>query len=1310
MPDPLDEAVSSLKSGDRIKRHAERTGLDPEFVKRVITQESGGKANARSWAGAGGTMQLMPGTAKRYGVKNVNDPEENIRGGTDYLRDLTNEFGDPRKVLAAYNAGEGAVRKHGYEKVRKFSNFPKGDPRRGGYVGSTGQYVDKILKGYEGAGYQDPLGDAVRTLKSPDKQADPLAEATSQLKSSTPIQKPGWGKGTIGQGVKPATIAIQGPRAQVNVPGRGVTTNLPLTNVDPRVLKGEQPSDPMAYARAQELVGRVEPRRTEEPQKAQAEREAMERDPAMIAARRRIGSIPGTTPRGIVSPRGVASALQRFGGETVKAVGGAFELPELVLGKLAESVGLPAPKVKEYLNTRGRILSESATMPLDSAGQAIERDIPEKVTEKVTGLGLSLAQIVLLKKATGLNLGPLMAIETTLKNSDAKPEARLAQAGEAYALGRILDGHFSRPKSAVAFSGPTAVQSGIEYARGNMSLEDALLNTGVEAVAGAALGGKQKGRRNAPQTETQPNITAQPESVGIREAQGAPRVPASEAGRVGASTAEPVSSQSAAVETPEVVRHVDLQPRRQRGEGKGQFKSETKAQREERLAQVSQPATENPAQAAQPAVATETTAPTKTGERAFQKSAKAAGLPQGTDLTYAVNTDVGAVERANQRIQSDGPDRVRRDLQSATEPSKDDIVTASIIAHDLTAKGDIKGAVDLVDDMARKLTSAGQSVQAASLISRLSPEGVLLAAQRRVPKGSKVTEVQGSKLIEMATKIKDAESKLASLEQRIVEMRTPKKPARIGTLEDRLIKMEMDARARLAERVGVGKGSEVGASTIPLDIADYAIIGAAKLARKGVTLAKWTDEMVKEFGEEIRPKLKAIYRESYKHYDNQRKQFAQEREIRSATKAEPTAKDIQAVINQRALARKDARTSRAELVRLFRDLSLTPAGKVKAVAGDILNVPRTMKSSVDLSAPRQGAMWMVNHPVQGAKVFFGKQLKAMRQVNYDRFVDQLESDPDYPLMTRSGLALTTTDVRPHSLSGREEAFMSRIASRIPGISHSERAYTTFLDTARSSWFKQLKTQAENRAKAQGGEVTPEQYQAIANFVNIATGRGNLGKGTLNKMSPFLNAVFFAPKFAASKVQIFDPRVYARLPPGARRAAMREAATYFGAMTTAALLLKYGMGAQVGTDPESSEFMKVRQGNTRYDLSNGTGQYITLASRLLRNAENRRTGKKDDLGKSIGANIDRFTRYKYSPPAAFARNVWEGKNAIGEKTSAGKEGLELVTPLFLKDLYDAYQDEGLVGVGKTTPGFVGVGVNTYSAKPIITKSRSRKLQF
>jgi soluble lytic murein transglycosylase-like protein len=87
-----------------------RHGLDPRLVTTVIGVESNFNALAVSPKGARGLMQLMPQTARQYGVRNVHDPRENVEGGVAYLRDLTRRYkGDLRLALAAYNAGPEAV-------------------------------------------------------------------------------------------------------------------------------------------------------------------------------------------------------------------------------------------------------------------------------------------------------------------------------------------------------------------------------------------------------------------------------------------------------------------------------------------------------------------------------------------------------------------------------------------------------------------------------------------------------------------------------------------------------------------------------------------------------------------------------------------------------------------------------------------------------------------------------------------------------------------------------------------------------------------------------------------------------------------------------------------------------------------------------------------------------------------------------------------------------------------------------------------------------------------------------------------------
>ena len=108
--------------------------LPDALVHAVVTAESAYDPDALSSAGAVGLMQLMPATARRFGVTNRNNPRDNVTGGTRYLRVLIDLFGnDLRLALAAYNAGENAVIRHG----RKVPPYPE-----------TQRYVRKVLDYY----------------------------------------------------------------------------------------------------------------------------------------------------------------------------------------------------------------------------------------------------------------------------------------------------------------------------------------------------------------------------------------------------------------------------------------------------------------------------------------------------------------------------------------------------------------------------------------------------------------------------------------------------------------------------------------------------------------------------------------------------------------------------------------------------------------------------------------------------------------------------------------------------------------------------------------------------------------------------------------------------------------------------------------------------------------------------------------------------------------------------------------------------------------------------------------------------------
>lgn len=135
LPKNFNWAKNQKKFDPTIRTVAKIYKLPHTLVHAVITAESSYNPNAISKAGAVGLMQLMPETAKQYGVSNRRDPKQNIYGGTRYLRYLAKLFNnDLTLMLAAYNAGEGAVKKYG-NKIPPYKE--------------TQNYVRKVIKYYK---------------------------------------------------------------------------------------------------------------------------------------------------------------------------------------------------------------------------------------------------------------------------------------------------------------------------------------------------------------------------------------------------------------------------------------------------------------------------------------------------------------------------------------------------------------------------------------------------------------------------------------------------------------------------------------------------------------------------------------------------------------------------------------------------------------------------------------------------------------------------------------------------------------------------------------------------------------------------------------------------------------------------------------------------------------------------------------------------------------------------------------------------------------------------------------------------------
>lgn len=397
--------------------------------------------------------------------------------------------------------------------------------------------------------------------------------------------------------------------------------------------------------------------------------------------------------------------------------------------------------------------------------------------------------------------------------------------------------------------------------------------------------------------------------------------------------------------------------------------------------------------------------------------------------------------------------------------------------------------------------------------------------------------------------------------------------------------------------------------------------------------------------------------------------------------------------------------------------------RLRELSYEIANVPRAYMASFDLSAPfRQGLFLGASYPGHFVRAFREMFQSFASEKGFHAVMDEIASRPTYELMRRSGLALTEVGRSP---TAREEQFMGAMLAekRGPvsgaigatvgaatglvlggpagaaigapvgyvlgprGVRASNRAYSGFLNKLRADAFDSLvgdylrKSGKEGPAGLRSITADTKAVRAISEFVNTASGRGD-GRFLRDHMVG-LNAVFFSPRFIASRVKLLNPAYYATLDPAVRLAAWRGAFA-LGSFWITATSLAVLAGAKVGNDALKSDFGKIRVGNTYYDIAGGFQQFIRFAAEMAK-------------GPPKGNRWDTFTRFaesKTTPLVSYAIGYLRGTNMLGQKFKPGPEALQRMVPMALSDAWDVTKERGFIGPVMAAPGVFGVGVQTF----------------
>ena len=373
---------------------------------------------------------------------------------------------------------------------------------------------------------------------------------------------------------------------------------------------------------------------------------------------------------------------------------------------------------------------------------------------------------------------------------------------------------------------------------------------------------------------------------------------------------------------------------------------------------------------------------------------------------------------------------------------------------------------------------------------------------------------------------------------------------------------------------------------------------------------------------------------------------------------------------------------------------------------DALNILRSTLSSGDISAiARQGAIAFATHPIAGFQNSY-KALKTILNPKYATDIDHLiTTDPDILLHLRPGLKnplyIAPPIERVTTLGVKEEAYMSNLATRLPIlepiVKASGRNFVTFLNLMRYHMVKDFKKGWIERLEKTGQKVTDIDYSEMNRLINVSTGRGDLKLlgADFNRYGGLLNTVFFSPRLLFSRFQwpamVLSPSKTVRVE------AWKQIGSFLGAGGTALAGLKLSGGGDIGIDPRSSDFGKLRIGDTSLDVWTGYAQYARMLAQLVTAQRTTESGLPQKI--SRWEVIDRFARSKYSPALGLFRDIMQGQSFIGEEFTAtpaglGKQIYERAFPMAVQDMVDGFMQSGVEGFGFSTPSLLGVGIVNY----------------
>lgn len=395
----------------------------------------------------------------------------------------------------------------------------------------------------------------------------------------------------------------------------------------------------------------------------------------------------------------------------------------------------------------------------------------------------------------------------------------------------------------------------------------------------------------------------------------------------------------------------------------------------------------------------------------------------------------------------------------------------------------------------------------------------------------------------------------------------------------------------------------------------------------------------------------------------------------------------------------------------------TTGEKIWDTTKETFNLSRQLLTSGDLPPVFRQGLFSIGRPKMAAKAL-KDSLQAMVSEKKRFAIDrEIQNRENAPLYQRAKLYLAKDTGQ--TLSQQEEAYMGNWFKELPRwtvvgpfLRASERSYNTFLNKLRADTFD---------AAVKAYEIAPtdtKDLRALADVINTMTGRAKLPGKALEQGAGALNTFLFAPRFLASRFKLATGQPLWSGTAKSRKFALEQ---YGRTLAGAAIIYSLAnmAGAEIETDPRSTDFGKIKIGNSRLDPLGGLSQITTFLTRVttgetkgkegvkaLRetmrplSAIDQATGTKmSATGKAskagMGSMIGSFLRTKLNPVAGAAVDLATGKDVTGKPVTPSGMAVRMTVPISFQDILETMEQQGVPkGTAMWILSLFGMGLQTY----------------